>query len=296
MGKATWRLISATVQSATRIFVSDFQKLSDLPGERPIKASRMKFLKGQLDTDAFRIPVWASVKVKETGLTYHVNGQHTATLLAEANGRARGQKVFFEEYECETLADAAGLYSTFDYSEGSRSAHDINSAYAAAIPELAGTDKKVITLAISGLSFLRCGSWYAGLTSKTQRAERMERYVPDIIWFSEVSSGKDRGLLRKAPVAAAMLASYAADPTKATTFWTNIREGSRSAKSHEGQVRELLLKAKIGTRKPGKNDKVIGSAELYDQCVKHWNAQNKDRHLQLHDQLTGKQSHAPNKS
>ena len=105
------------------------------------KIARVAWLDGIIANDEFRSPEWASCEVKDTGLTYRVNGKHTGFCLSKltVEGNLPKVDVIVTEFSCQTMQEAAKLYSTFDPSQSAKRAVDIYRIYGQNTPLLGGS-------------------------------------------------------------------------------------------------------------------------------------------------------------
>ena len=70
------------VEPLTRELAQEFSSMRSLPGERPLKRSRVRFLRQELVDGMFHSPTWAEVRVG--GVVHRMNGNHSSTMLSEA--------------------------------------------------------------------------------------------------------------------------------------------------------------------------------------------------------------------
>lgn len=277
-----WKTEKIEVRKLTNALVNEFVSMTRLPNDRDLRGKRLAFLKDQLEAGRFRTCEWASVQCKEDGNTYRVNGKHTSTLFSQCESMPNVQ-VIIERYTCDTLAEAADLYSTFDTRESVRSAHDINMAFTASVKELEGVPPRVIDTCVSGMSFAVHEEAY----SKETAVDRAERILTDhgfIRWAAHYISagGRDnKSHMRRGPVAAAMKRTYDADKENASVFWNLVMDESAPQGNPSRKLARYLLLTCIRVPRGKTQQKTAGFREMYVKCLHAWNAWCKDENTNL---------------
>ena len=214
---------------ADKALAERFAKMEPAGGDRTIRQWRVKAYATAIINGTFRTCEWASVKCKETGKTYRVNGKHTSNALCEMNGSfPKSLYVIVEEYECDTLEDVARLYSTFDSKKSVRSSGDINQSFAASIPALADMPRKIINLAVTGISLATYGISGISQIDADVRASLLNDNANFVLWMYEVLGSPVRGNahVMRGPVVAAMFKTYEKAKREAALFWSAVKDGS----------------------------------------------------------------------
>lgn len=270
-----WNLIGKpSTQKVTKKLAVTFADMEASPQDRPLSERRLQVYRRLLAEGKFRPVTWASAICTETGGLYRVNGKHTSVLLASTNPLPDFY-VVIEEYECDTLSDVAKLYSTFDSSVQSRTAHDIYLSFAGTITELAGLRQTLITPVVTGIAFYRAGADRL-VYDRTQPAERAEHLLDNAdfaLWLQNLIGGvgnRYQHLKRKA-VIAAMYGCYEKSKLAATHFWAAVRdEDGASPGCPDRMLGRWLLTSTLSakqTRAPKATDR-----EVYVKCLHAWNA------------------------
>ena len=295
---ANWKLIAPprTVE-VTRLLAQGHASLESVPGDRPLSERRLQVYRKILKEGSFRPVAWATALCLETGTTYRVNGKHTSTILAGCpDPFPSGFYAVYEEYECPTLADAAELYSTFDSATQSRTSRDIYLSFAGAIHDLRELPASCIVQAISGIALHDANGNMSKLAATTpaERAEALFDHVEFVQWLHTVLSntlnplpashggcgltmGKGRSKqnkakhLSRAPVIAAMLATWKRDPMAAGTFWCAVRDETGA---HPGtpdrKIARYLMQVCLDS---GSASKVkVDQRQMMVKCLHAWNA------------------------
>lgn len=275
---------------ATPALVKEFVEMEPVPHDRPLSEKRLQVYERILRAGDFRTVTWASVACHETNCTYRVNGKHTATLLSKLD-KLPEFHVTVERYGAEDLKDVANLYNTFDSSLASRTSGDINMAFAATIGELRGLAPRLVNLAVSAIAANRWDENELRKVPPAERAEQLVDHTDFVVWLNKLipSAGPGGGVnsttahIRRAPVAAAMFATYQRAPRLADQFWLAVKE--ESAPDRDDSTRTLarfLIRARIGGGRGGAkmaDTKTVTNRELYAKCVHAWNAWRKGEQL-----------------
>lgn len=268
---------------ASRALVDEFYTMDKVPYERKLSERRIDVYTRILNNREFRPVTWASVACRETGNTYRVNGQHTATMLHRIDGKLPELFVTVERYVADTLHDVGSLYNTFDSGAASRTTGDINMAFAATVPELSGIQSRFINLVVSAASFHQ---WSEQELRKVPQAERAELILENISfakWLADIiPGGKGRKhvanrILCRAPVINAMMITYRSKPRIATDFWEAVRDETEDQGTPTRLLARYLLTSVLsGGRSGGKTgagaDKIASSREMYAKSIHAWNA------------------------
>ncbi|VTR92126.1 unnamed protein product [Gemmata massiliana] len=262
----------------TSELANNFANMEAAHTDRPLSDRRLEVYQRYLESGEFRPVVWAKAFCKETKKFYRVNGKHTSTLFSQLDlPRIPPLLAIVEEYVCDTLADVARLYNTYDSTVQGRSSGDINKAVSACIPSLDEVDGKFINLAVAALAFAEDpttqGRFVGSSEDSTrhaltapERAEVLNEHTDEVLWLYKLTGNKLKGsLLHRVPVAAAIVTTKRVDENAALEFWTAVRD--RSGPSPDCQDRvlgEFLMTSKL--KSDGNH-----SREFYCRCLSHWN-------------------------
>lgn len=283
-----WKLVGKqkTVR-VTRPLAAKFATMEPAPGDRPLSERRLLVYQRALAEGRFRPVEWATAYCKETGGTYRVNGKHTSTMLS---GLAKIPEFYatIQEYECPTLRDVAELYATFDASIQSRTARDVYLSFASTVPELRNLPPRLISTVASGMAMhLANGDRTGGRQwgQAVERAELLLEYTDFCEWWCRVVSageenngrghdGRRKGqMLIRQPVAAAMMATYIVDRTKASEFWCAVRDETGGKNNLADRVLARYLRdTAVDTAKNRTAKLLADSRAIYSKCLTGWNA------------------------
>lgn len=269
---------------ATRPLVKEFFAMTAAPHDRPLRKRRLEAYRAILDRGEFRPVTWASAVCKADGTTYRVNGKHTSHLLTECDELPEFY-VTVERYECDELSDVASLYATFDSNLGVRTAGDLNMAFAATVPALAGTPERFISMTVAAAAFHQWGT-EAVRVPAAERAELILDRVPFVLWLREVIPGSAIGgntagggaqakPLCRTAVVTAMMATFDRNATAAGEFWAMVRDESHPHRDDPTRVlAKFLTVASIrSATSSGRSAKqLVGVREMYVKSLHAWNA------------------------
>lgn len=269
-----WKLLGTPkVVRITKKLAEEFRDMTPSPGDRNLSDKRRSRLQSHVTKHTMRPCVWAKVYCKADSKTYRVNGQHTSTVMAEANGEAKGLFAFVELYEADSLEDVASLYSTFDARFNSRSQNDLNRSFSHSVETLDDIPGPIINVAISGLSFALWGESGSAAAAPETRAALIPANAGFILWLHDRTSelGKDIRIVKRAPITAAMYRTYEKDKKAATEFWDAVIHGSGSDfRSPDRKLHKYLLGTAI--RSSSTERQRAGRREMYVKALHAWNA------------------------
>lgn len=271
-----WKHIDKPVSvRCTKAIVKEFAEMEPAPNDRVLRDSRMSFIKSEIDSSTFRVASFASCYCKETKKTYRVNGKHTSTVLCSLNGHfPKDLWAFVERYEADTVRDVADLYSTFDRRESLRTTNDINKAFAAANPELCEIPTRILSLAVTGMSYHKWEGCYSQKPVDMRAALALDNPT-FVLWiyflFTEGDEVRDRKFLKRGAVSAAMFATWGKSPKVAGQFWESVRDESIAQRDNPTRVlARYLREATIRSQRHAGHS--ASHHEMYVKCIHAWNA------------------------
>lgn len=265
---------------ASASLVKEFTEMEPAPHDRPLSERRLQVYERILNNGEFRPVTWASVLCRETGTTYRVNGKHTSLLLSLRKPIPEFH-VTVERYAADTLTDVANLYNTFDSSVASRSARDVNAAFAATVPALRDIPLRTITTCVTALAL---NKWPAAELRAVSQAERAEELLDNqdfVEWVAGVVPSTQGSVnhtrhLGRVPVVRAMLVTFRKNKAGADKFWRAVRDESAPDRDDPTRVLARYLVRSVIAGGSGRgmaaNKKLVDSRELYVKCLHGWNA------------------------
>lgn len=248
--------------------------------DRPLKQRRVDKYKQMVEEGKFRPALWARAYCKETKRWYRVNGKHVSTLFCDLNLKSYPNlRVTLEDYQCDTLADLADLYSTFDSAIQSRTATDVYVSFAATIPKLAHVTPRTLRLVVTALAFAKWpdnNGRGGNLTSQTDRAALLFDGVDDVLWLipllGPIGGSNDERCMQRAPVNGAMVLTYRKDCKAATAFWLAVKNNTGAEDMLPARrLHTHLIKTGLGGGSSHKKNLTTPRAHFV-HCVRAWNA------------------------
>jgi hypothetical protein len=243
--------------------------LPQIKGDRGLQKTRMEHLIDAHERGLFHSPEWAICYCKETGLTYRMNGKHSANFLMGLNGHfPKTLSVTIKRFECDSLSELAILFDQFDRSISVRTRGDSINVHKSLHGLLDKVSKTSVEKAVAGIA------WYikhvnGTFLSPADQAQLVHHYADFIAW-QEPITGTTR--MKRAGVVAAMFATWNANPTKAMAFWILVKdqshEDSRGGSRVLGKFLELAQYNPFETSTKIKWD----SRAFYVKSIHGWNA------------------------
>lgn len=256
------------IEPLTRELCTQFARMPAHRGERPLSKRRVSLLDSKIANGQFHSPEWAVAYLN--GKAYRVNGQHSSTALAEANGHfPNGLEVTIKEFTCESEDDLADLFMQFDNKSSSRSDIEALMVGAAMHPELEGISKTSLMHATNGIARA-----VTRFDSKVRIDDRRGLIPGNTDFIQWVRSYTGRNDLRRVGVIAAMYDTYRKDRQKCDEFWRLVSKESHADPNHPTRRLARLLKEVEYAKKSGRGGSrsAVGNETMYAKCVHAWNA------------------------
>jgi hypothetical protein len=265
----TFSILKSEVVPLTIDFAVKHRDLPGSPTEREVNDGRIKYLTDQVK-GGLAVPFnWATAQLGDK--IYRVNGQHSSKALAEMDGSLpEGLVAHYTEYKVDDLVDLARLFCQFDSRKSSRTPVDISGAYQHIHPELVEIPRGIAKLSLEGYV------WWAKHIEGVPVPSGDEIYVMfgqanlQSYWhfMREIYSVKTPEM-KKAPIAAALYATFNLSAADARSFWADVARGGTTDDNDPATVLDAWLKDikedadSVPNLKPG---------NLYQGCIYGWNA------------------------
>jgi len=262
-----FELMSSTTIPLTKELVAEFAKMEPSPTERGLHRPRLIDLKEKFD-NGLTVPfLWATAECN--GKQYRINGQHSVTVLKQANGKfPEGVTVHRDHYKCETEDGLIMLFRQHDPRGSGRSPGDVAGTYQGFEPDLINVPRPLAKQAIEGVA------WYLkeveGLAPRKGDDRygyfHNDQYHPFLHWVAGIFSVKTPEL-RRVQILSAMFGTWNANQEEAETFWDEVARGG-DASSEDAPTSKLDAWLKATQAKEVK----VKPAPLYQGCIFVWNA------------------------
>jgi hypothetical protein len=263
------------------------EKTEEFPGDRALKNRHVEYLISTMQRGTFH-PEWVVIiTAKCDGKVYRMNGQHTA--WARIHMPAKWPcEVKHLEYEAKSMEDVRTLYSSIDRSSPRTRANVIES-YLAGTPEFDGVKARTLRVVPQGFTF-----WF--WKSKTERSAHDGDDVAYLLktdWydlakkvcaFLDAHSPKEHWHVFRAPVIAAMFATFHKAPQIAVEFWKPVADGVGIEQRSDPRLklRNELMQAAVGIGGGGQSDKKkVAQEVMFRNCILAWNAHREGRTLSV---------------
>jgi len=251
--------------------------------ERPLREGDVQELMKAALGHTFRYELVNLAYATHNGVDYRINGQHTC--WAAMNCKELTGDVTLLHYRVDSEEDLRILYSSYDRGAPRTRAH-VMFAHLHGLALLDDMANRSVALLGQGYAFWRWDSQAARSRTRpetvayklqTDDQETISKIVD--AWRLDGVPLDNARHMRRAPVVAAMLATFEIVPTKiAREFWDAVRTG---ANLQAGDPR-LLLRDRLsatGVQGSQKKDKITGDT-MYHWCITAWNAWRRGRTLE----------------
>lgn len=267
-----FQLTKSHIHPLTPDLAQQFRDLTPSPTERALMPARVKHLRAKADKGYLVSFHWAKAQLGDQW--YRINGQHSATMLAELNGEfPQGLFVHLDEYRVADVTDLALLFRQFDDRKSGRNAADVAGAYQGLEPELREVSKSVAKLGIEGVNWHR---QYAVSVPTPKGDDQYSLFHESALhrflrWLDEVFSIKTPEL-RRVPVVACMYATFDVNEEESRKFWAEV---ARGGKEYEDQAPSTVLDEWLKSIK--EEHKEVRPGDYYRGCAYAWRAHREAR-------------------
>jgi hypothetical protein len=264
----------------------------DLPifkGEREVGDQHVQFLYDELRKGTFNPLLVILSTALFQGVTYKINGQHTAWAVVYMCEHKPDFAIKVREikYKVNSEEQLKLLYATYDRLKARSDAH-VSKVFLIGSVAAEGIWNNVLSKLVSGFRF-----WHVELDSERRRISPEQLSAVIQREYGElfravgqyVQQNHTQELSQRMAVVAGMFATFEKVPTKAAEFWQPVLDGlGLTAKSDPRYaLREALLKTatKISGRTGESREKrLMTSEELYRICILSWNKWRKGETVQ----------------
>lgn len=257
----------------------EYLEMERFEGERPFRDDHAKALMAAMKQGLFREEAVEIVycTIKGTSKVYGLNGQHTASAVMSMPKGYLLKNVIKRSYVVDDEEHMRTLYSTID-NNAPRTQANMLVALLAGTPKFKKVPVEHIRLIGGGISYYM---WDKGHERNqhgaNDRASLMQgeyyHVVSNVAAVLANTSNRDSRHLLRAPVVAAMFATFRRGVNAAKEFWEGVRLGENmKANDPRYRLREELRDSSITIRGGQSSKRRVGREEVYRQCVFAWNA------------------------
>lgn len=247
---------NVTLEICTQELAKQIAIMPGLPGERPVRPSRLAYLETLRRTGRFASPTWAIVVDSATGTRYRANGQHSSTMLAQVPPEEfpRDLLVTIEEYTTNNFAeDGFEMFEIFDNPRSARSNTDKMGTFRVRYPELMEIKLEVLVAVTNGLAHYEADREGGVVLTPRQRGGYFSR--PEVraftTWIAGYQNARHGWLLSKPGVVAEVFTDLQVDPPAAKEFWDLTFTETHPDPDHESRecsrnLKDLAPRPKVG--------------------------------------------------
>jgi len=268
--------VRSEVVPLTIELAAEFRDMTPMPGERPLNEYRIAFLIKAIQEAVLPFQ-WYVVEVN--GRIYRINGQTTSYMFCEDPKLILpGMGVCLTTYEADTMEEASTVYGAVDSARSARSISDITNSFHAGNPRLQKHKKTFVNRCQTGLAYYAFGLRYDRRRDITplQRGRLLAENLDFIDETAKIipKQGPEYTHLWRAPVIAAMRATYEVDKIAFRSFWSLTQHGNNTPVTIT-KLRDYLRTTNLSVSKlSGRTD---SSPNMYEKCVRAWNAWRQNR-------------------
>jgi hypothetical protein len=272
------RMVSRSTKELDQDFATEILNLPEFSSDRPLDNGHVVRLLNAMKRGTFLPEQVQIVTCTNGGKEYRMNGQHTcwARLEMETKYRCPIQHL---RYTAKTENDMRRLYASIDRMK-SRSMGNVVCSYLFDTEEWKAFSKRTLMKLAEALAFwLWQGDHERGMHDGDDRAYLLTteyfKLGQSVATFVEQSKGTGSNHVRRRPVIAAMLATFARSAPASLEFWSAVRDGTGFGNKNDSRLvlRNMLVTSSISIGKGATIDKKsVSSEEVYRWCVYAWNA------------------------
>lgn len=270
----------------TRELAKWFNAIPQLPGDRPLKPSRVAWLAGLLDAGKFGATDWHYCVLPD-GREIRVNGNSSSTMILQREGALPpGLRAHVTRHRCETVEEVQEVWQRFDAAKSLRNRGERISTFLGVHEGFGEYPIHMAKLAINALHTEAAVAGGFNLKAgrvKTPGEEANRRFTDEphfAQWLYSMwtaATRKPHAIGQRAPVVYSMLMTYRVDPDEAAKFWhavfnletpsgESLRTDHVCAILNRVLVESRLIEAKVRT-----GTGVMDFADMAAACVNTWN-------------------------
>ena len=259
------------------------------PGERRVAEGHVQLLVDEMRRGNFNATVvqLATALLTSDGRTYKVNGQHTAWAVALMQQFEEGYSIEVRElhYEVDTIDQLRTLYASFDRGRPRTGTH-LAKVHVAGTPQTEGIPDRVVQNLIAGMRLWQTAnpkSKECRLTPE-QIATLIRQHYPEtfrLVALFATTHQEAKTIMRKAPVMAAMLATYDKLPSRAHEFWEPVATGLGFTSKSDARYRLRDLLQTSGLRSDTQTRNGVDAESMYRLCILAWDKWRTDAPVEI---------------
>lgn len=270
-----YKIISDTMGNLTKAKAYEFLELKTFTGERAVRENHVQFLFDEQTSGRF---LWHHVLIASAVLgqeEFRINGQHTCWMRVNVPEKDEPVKaeVRFIKYRVDSSDHLRKLYSAFDRNAPRTVGHVSNVML---IDTTAGRElpRSTITQMVAGFRIFFAEDWRTANANPNELASIISNSYAEVFNVAGHFLAQHRdehSFIRRASVAAAMLATFEKAVKPSGDFWEPVFTGLglNEAQDARYQLRNYLM---THGNTAGNRDMIKVSAEdMFRVCVQMWN-------------------------
>lgn len=258
---------------------------TEFGGDRSLRSKHVKRLTDAMARGTFH---WEWVKIvlcRYNGNVYRMNGQHTcwARLNRPADEPSPCSVMM---YEAETEYDMRQLYASIDRN-APRTKSNVIDSYLAGTEEYGHVKRATLARLPQGYTLWK---WETVEDRRNNDGDDVAflllsedyKLATQVAAFLDAFINADTMFLFRAPVIAAMFATFHKAPTVAHSFWEAVASGIgfSSVDDPRNRLGRFLQRNTLGGSPAGVKS-TVAQEEMFQACINAWNAFRQDRTLKV---------------
>jgi hypothetical protein len=256
----------------TRELAHQFKDLTPVPGERPLRQSRLNFFQRHLRDHTFGSPYWAKAIIGQTEEERRADGQHTSYTLATCDDSLfpQGISVTVTVYHLDDISELAQLFDLFDNPQSARTNAEKLGIYIADYAELLPLDRGYLNKLAHGIDYYLRDCIEAGQKDVhvyPQRQQGTYYKEPGNRQFAlrlyALCEAKNSWMFNKPGIVAEMYFDCLTHPDIAQQFWREVMTESNPDVEDESRILATALRDYALKQPRVRQDKFRASAQKY---------------------------------
>jgi hypothetical protein len=224
-------LAKSEIVPLTHTLAREFATMEKLPGERPLKSTRLRFFEDHVAAGTLRDLRWTKGIHRETGKCYRLDGQHTSTVLATLAPERfpRHLQVEISTWEFDSLGDdRPAIFDMFDNPKSARSNEDMMGVLTCEYEELRALGNPFAVKVAAGIAEYESTQKIPQLYPPRRRGMyflAVPEYRTFAVWlhgFEHHHALVNPGMFGNKGIVAEMVADWKISVPLATEFWSYV--------------------------------------------------------------------------
>lgn len=259
------------------------EEIKPFVADRPLNRLHVAKLVSEMKQGHFLAEITTIMVASLNGVTYRLNGQHTATAVLQMVEKDQGFSLSGVTLLTFTVSDEAELrklYARIDRG-AVRTNKDVTFSLLAGTSDFDGMSRRALNLLPIGLAFMKFEDFnkrklYAGETAGLDVQGEFLALSKKVGGFLDSLDPRaiNHGHMFRGPVVAALYATFSSDEENAELFWRAVATGVGFDSEEEpaARLRQMLMNISIGGGLQTRSEKArVGYEQVYRACLHAWN-------------------------